>query len=375
VAADPRGRPAFAVVLGLGALYGLLQCTAGASRPCVEGDEANLWALKAKSLLVDWYGGDFVEAQHWNVHPDYPLLDPLLQAWVHSQAGEILHFENRLPIQLCVLALWFAVASALRARANGWIAGGLLLLLPCAKSFGWLCRAAYADGLVALGLVVALDGFLRSRERGERRWAWLAALGGAFALWAKNEAMLYVAAVAAAGAVGWVVHWRRAGRPARGTLCVLLVPSAVVVAQALWNRSLGLQNDLLGANPTGKTMATLFVEQFAARMPVVAGRAFDLIAGIRREYGVFLVLLLAPICWPRSALGARLIVPTLALLAGVVGLHLVYVGSWLDLEFHLLTSHERVLFQLVPATVVWCGALVREVAGNAPGMGRPAQGV
>ena len=53
--------------------------------------------------------------------------------------------------------------------------------------------------------------------------------------------------------------------------------------------------------------------------------------------------------------------PTLALIGGVLGLHLVYVGSWLDVEFHLRTSHERVLFQLVPAALLWCVALAREV--------------
>lgn len=91
----PRLHAGFVLFTFLLACFCLLHITAGAARPIVEGDEGNIWSLKAKSLLLDYYLGDFALAQHWNLHPDYPLLNPLLQAWVHSQFGQIEHFAAR----------------------------------------------------------------------------------------------------------------------------------------------------------------------------------------------------------------------------------------------------------------------------------------
>jgi len=63
----------------------------------------------------------------------------------------------------------------------------------------------------------------------------------------------------------------------------------------------------------------------------------------------------------------------LALLLAFLGVHAVYVGSFLELKFHLDTSYRRVLFQLVPAALVWFGALLQgaldertPVAANPP---------
>ena len=343
------------------AVYCVFHFVAAAARPSVEGDEGNIWSLKAKSLLVDWYGGDFAAAQVWNLHPDYPLLNPLLQAWVHSQAGEILQFENRLLVHLCVLGLWLALCVALRRRVGGWLAALLALTVLLAPRFFWLCRPSFADGMVALGAVLAIDGWLRYRDSGRPAWLRLAALGAALALWSKNEAALYAASVAIAAALAVVLRRARLRPPSAAAAGALLIPLGVVTAQVLWNRQFALRNDLFGDNPTGKSVTTLFVEQFQERAWVVGGRALWLISNVAREFGVLLVVFTAPLIWPRIALGKRLFVPTLALIGSAVGLHLVYVGSHLDLDQHLATSHERVLHQLVPVALVWFAALVGEV--------------
>ena len=55
-------------------------------------------------------------------------------------------------------------------------------------------------------------------------------------------------------------------------------------------------------------------------------------------------------------LGRDLAIPTLALIGAYTGLHVVYVGSFLELRMHLDTSYLRVLFQLVPVTLVLLAA-------------------
>lgn len=357
----PRGGRGFVALAVIGSLWCVLQFVARAAFPSVEGDEGNIWSIKAKSLIVDWYGGDFAAAQVWNLHPDYPLLNPLLQAWTYSQQGELLQFENRLLIHLCVLGLWLAVCAALRRRVGGWLAGLLALTVLLAPRFYWLCRPSFADGMVALGAVLALDGWLRYRDTGHAPWLRLSALGAAFALWSKNEAALYAATVGIAALLAVAAGRARLRPPSATAAGALLIPLSIVAAQVLWNRQFALRNDLFGENPTGKSLVTLFLEQFDERATVVGWRLLELMFDVMGEFGVLLVLFLAPLLWPRAALGKQLFVPTLALIGSCVGLHLVYVGSHLDLERHMDTSHRRVIYQLVPVTLVWFSALIAQL--------------
>ncbi|HLQ38529.1 MAG TPA: hypothetical protein VK348_12050, partial [Planctomycetota bacterium] len=226
----PRAGKGLLLFIGAGTLVALLHALAGASQPCVWADEGTIWSLKAKSLFCEWgQPAEFAAAQRFNLHPDYPLLDPLLQTWVYSQHGHIVHFENRLLIQLCAVALWLAFCAAVRARVPGWLAcllGGLLL---ANDDFRLQCRLAFADGMLALGLLVAFDGWQRWRDTGAPAWRWLSATGLAFALWSKNEACLY----AAAAALALLLPLLRAGAPrsartrAKALVCLLL-PLAVV---------------------------------------------------------------------------------------------------------------------------------------------------
>ncbi len=359
------------VFLGLGVLFCLLQFAAGTARPSVEGDEGNIWAMKAKSLIVDYYppGGaaTFAEAQQWNLHPDYPQLNPLLQAWMHATAGGVVQFENRLPVQFAALALWLALCAALYRRLPGWLAAGLSCVVLFSPEFQACCRTAYADALVALGLVLALDGWLRFRSEPSVKWAWLSAIGWTVALWSKNEAALYLACACLATGLAVVTRRDRCGRPTAATAAVALLPIGVLLGQWLFNRRFGLHNDLLGNNPFGKSMSQLFVEQWRDRAPVVAREALALVMTPGREFAVLAVVLLSPVLFWSTAVGRPLAVPTLALAGSFLGLHLVYVGSHLDLGHHLLTSQSRVVFQLVPVGLVWLAALLR--ANRACGSG------
>jgi len=363
-----RDRPGFgfsAFVIA-GALLCVWFALAGMDRPCIEGDEGNIWSLKAKSLLVDW-GDGFAAAQVHNLHPDYPQLNPWLQAWVYVLTGtpDFVQFENRWLVQLCDVALFVAVAAAVRHRLRPLPAALLAALVLLEPEFQSLCRTAYADGMVALGLVVAVDGFLRWRDSGSRGHAWLAGIGIAFALWSKNETMLYLASAGIAAVLvrlwcaplrsGWV-----------GKNVVLLAPAAAVIANTvLWNRRFGMQSDLMGANPTGKSMFRLMAEQWPERIPALLNEAWQSMIALGHTHAVFGVLLLALVLVPRTAFGRELALPVLATLGAYVGMHVVYVGSFLPLRFHLDTSYLRVLFQLLPVVIVLLASLWRAVVVNA----------
>ncbi|MCA8976865.1 MAG: hypothetical protein KDC98_19235 [Planctomycetes bacterium] len=363
----------FTIFVVAGVLVGLWFALAGMDRPCVEGDEGNIWSLKAKSLLVD-FPEPFATTQVFNLHPDYPQLDPLLQSWVYALTGvpDFVQFENRWPVQLCCLALFVATASALRHRLPTLVAAPLASLILLEPEYQSLCRTAYADGMVALGLTVALDSFLRWRDGGERGQVWLSGLALAFSLWSKNESMLYLASAAIAAVLvrSWA-HPLRGGWSPRN-LVVLLPAAAVVAYTALWNRRFGMRSDLLGANPTGKTMFELMAEQWRDRVPAMLAEAWSSTLALGHVHAVFAALLLAVALLPRVALGRRFALPVLAVSGGLAGLHIVYVGSFLPLRFHLDTSYLRVLFQILPVTLVLLGAVLSAVVVEARTRQTPA---
>src|SRR5262245_43690188 len=349
-------------VVLLGAIATALAALAAAAEPCVIGDEGTLWAMKARAFSYDWFAGDFARAQRLSTHPDYPPLDPLLQAWSHALAGGFPLFANRVPIQLCTLSLWLATAAALRRRSPGWLAALLLLVLLLDPLWHAACLCAEADTMVALGLVLGCDGWLRSRANDDRGHRAVAALGLAFALWSKNEATLYFASACLAAGVVAVAARRSEVAPAakRRWPFWLALPLGVVVWQWAWNHWFHFQNDLAGGNPLGKSFRELFKAQFADRIGPVLAEGAGLLVRLDRAHGVLLLVLLAPLLWPRVALARPLGIVTLALLFAVLGTNLVYVGSWLELHYHLTTSHARVLFQLVPVSLLWFAALYRE---------------
>lgn len=352
----------YALFVLVGVAFCCLFVLAGADRPCIEGDEGNIWSLKAKSLLVDW-PDLFASTQVYNLHPDYPQLNPLLQAWMYRWTGtqDFVQFENRWLVQLCDVALFLAVAGALRRRLPVIAAAGLSTLLLLEPEFHNLLRTAYADGMLALGLVVALDGFLRFRDTGDRRFGWLAGLGLAFALWSKNETMLYLGCAGLAALLTrlWLRPERRGGSPRN---LLLLGPAALVVAQtALWNRHFGMKSDLLGANPTGKSMFTLMAEQWRERVPALVAEAARVLTSFSHAHVTFALLLLGVFLVPRRALGGRLALPVTALFGAFFGIHVVYTGSFLPLRFHLDTSYARVTFQLLPTALVLVAALASDV--------------
>lgn len=366
-AAPPPGL-GFSTFVVFGALLCAWFALAGMDRPCIEGDEGNIWSLKAKSLLVDW-GEGFGPAQEHNLHPDYPQLNPWLQTWVYALTGvpDFVQFENRWLVQLCSVALFVATAAALRRCVRAPVAAVLAALVLLEPEFQTLCRTAYADGMVALGLVVATDCFLRWRAGGPRGLLWLAGLGLAFALWSKNETMLYLASAGGAAIVTrlWCAPLR-GGFGARNLLP--LAPALLVAANTrLFNARFGLQSDLFGANRSehaGKTMFELMGEQWRERVPALLGEAWRAVASLDHIHAVFGLLALAIALAPRVALGRELAVLVLAICGAFVGLHVIYAGSYLPLRMHLDTSHLRVLFQLVPATLVVLAACWRAVAAG-----------
>ena len=367
---------------------------------CSGGDESAIWAAKAK---VFFFAGGmdarFVEllTLHGVAHPDYPSLNPLLQWWTYLHAGDVVDVENRFPIFAFVFAMQLVAAGALRRLVRPLFAAALLLLLTVNQSMQLTSWMANADGIVAFGLLVATDAWLRFSATGERRWWALVSLGLGAGLFAKNEGAL-VAVTFAAGLAVLAV----ASKPARARLASLgsahlwlLVPIGLEAVHRACNARFDVTNDLFGAGgdpPIWKNIDARLDPGSFAMLARWFGKVWFVPTSLVPRlpdpdspwlqtsdqnflFGAFLFSSLAD---PRRALRSPLGVVTIALLLAVAGFAVVYLGTVHELEWHLRTSVGRVLFDLLPAATVVLAALHSPHERAHPGdggQGREAGGV
>jgi hypothetical protein len=355
--------------------------SANASIICL-GDESAIWAAKAR---VFWFGGGMTEDfrrilfEQRVAHRDYPPMNPLLQWWTWLAAGRMTAFENRFPIQCFAPALILVAAGALRRFLRPGLAAALLLLVVLNQGTAISTWSALSCGIVAFGMLVAADGWLRFDESGRPRDFALFAAGLAAALWAKNEgamlAALFGGAIAVAACVSKGTRARLAAL--RGAWAWLVLPLACEAAHRAFNFRYGLTNDLVGTPGEGflqhlaarmdfaslRTLATWFAESLI--VPSTLGDRFaapeSLWFAPSDQNLLLLAALLVAVVDPRGAFrsGRGVVFATLAL--ALAGFAVVYLGTQYDLVWHLDLSVGRVLFDVAPAAAValaswWGGA-------------------
>ncbi len=360
----------------------LLRMLEGSLHPIVEGDEGRIWARKARWLFrAGGFGPAFREiagAFGTDAHLDYPLLNPLLQIWTFAHAGDVLHVENRFAIQFSGIALLWVLAGALRRRMRPGAAAVLVLLFFHAQYTGELARVMFSDGMLALGLLAAVDAWLRWRESGNPAWWRLAAIGCAFLVLSKYEGAFYLLAALAALGLAQLFPGDALPGPAPGSRRLAwrvrvfgLLPFVAFALTWTLNAHLGFRSDVanesalasLVADPLGRLarIGTFFLE-----------RAFVRVEQDEGFLAVFLVLVLA--C-PRRALHGELRPLTLFLGLVLAGYVFIYLATPRELEWHLLTSADRLFYQSLPVVVLAVAHLgARVLPARLVGSGPEVQG-
>lgn len=354
----------FALVAAAAAVVTLQRILDGDLVPIFADDEAHVWGLKAKVVYAaGGFNGHLAEAladSQYVYHRDYPLLIPLLEIWTFAHFGEVTHVVSRLPVQLFSLSLVAALTAGL-ARVVRPAAGAALLLivLDCGTMLHQ-ARTAHADLAVALGLLLALDAWLRWRDTGERGWLKLCAAGAALALFAKGEGLLFALAVAAGSATARLIRGRALGAPGGARAppwAWLCLPAGIVLLTWSFNAWWGFENDVATTDLRDESFLAILWTEGPGRLPVIARFAARELLLQRRWAGhlpsacALLALLLAPRL-RRDALA----VPALAAAAAFTGLLLVFAGSPHNLAWHLPTALPRVAWQLSPALALWLAA-------------------
>lgn len=354
----PVGERLFFVVVGLALAVGLLRILIGNLDPALGGDEGMLWGFKARAIAdAGGLGPEYLASLTRPAlrHEDYPLLNPLLQAWVMTlESGSAILL--RLPLQLGALGLLCVFAAALRRVGGPLVAAALLVSFLASPLTRDAFQTAGAEGLVALGLVMAADAFGRYERDSRGAWVGLGAVGLALALFTKNDAQLFALALVA-GAAARALTWPPARAPLRAALWLLL-PVAVVLFGAIFNAHAGFQNDLTAGKGDGLGLfARLGAQALDYLPPTAAFFADQVFTTPRFDGATFLFLGLALLfAGPRALAGeaadrarlGRALCASVTVLSSLSGLFLIYLATPQPLEWHLDSSALRVIWQLLP---------------------------
>ena len=320
-----------------------------------EGDEQTIWTSKASAIFDaggfnDTYRGYLGRAVH---HPDYPPLNPLLQLWMRIGQGAEFEGWLRWPTYGFDLAALLYLAGAVRARVEEPVAALLVAGAFAATCIG--VQPAEADGMVRLGLLMAVDGAvaLLSGRHGIAKMT--IPLGLALLVASKHEGSALAVVIALA-----IVLTRLVARPPLATpgiqrrvVKAFLLPAALVAGIWAWNNALGIGSDLFNPGERRGLFANL-IAVGGDRMGTLLHwftRDF-LLAARASSFGLFLAIAsTALVC--RSAQRADIVMPALTALGGTLLYLLVFLGTPHDLSWHWGTAGPRVLGHLNFVAVLW----------------------
>jgi hypothetical protein len=341
-----------------------------------------IWNMHARFLFRGGEGWReaFASGLDWS-HWDYPLLLPLTIArgWTYT-GGEGILFPAAMGFifTLLILGLIVAALSLLRSRTQGYLAAMILMGTPFFIAMG---ASQFADIPFAF-FVLATFVMLFLMERSPENHAGpliLAGIAAGLSAWTKNEGLLFALIVTvsltgmAAHAGGWRLAFKRTGWFLAGALPILLIV-------VYFKTRLSPTNDLVAGFSLAEAFAKLLDwGRYAeiVRAFFITGISFtqgviDVRVGMQLNPGAVNILLLAVYL---GLTGIRIdekdrgcfFQAAAALVLTLAGYFFVYVMTPLDLNYHLMTSLNRLFLQLWPSAVF----LVFMAAGI-PGQTSPA---
>jgi hypothetical protein len=311
-------------------------------------DGVMTWEQKAR---LAWLSGGGLPlhylAQPYRYHANYPLLVPMLEAWVYGWLGHMDQVLVKVVFAGFLLAvLWLLATAAGRLGLSaGWsVAAALLpLCVPRLVLGEGSATSGYADFPLAafyLACIVYLVEYVREDRRGALRAAGVLAAG---LPWIKQEGVILWACVALFA----VVIARRRGHAS--TLLWVIVPGLAVIVG--WRAVLAIAHAARDAGFLPVEAATLW--RNLPRVGLVAAAAWSRATG--GEWS-----LLWPVAAVSSAAAWRLPAsrPVAALLLAAVAVpsaiySTIYIFSATDPAWHIATSLSRLMIQVsLPALLL-----------------------
>ena len=325
------------------------------SAPLGGSDAWGIWNLHARFLSrgdMDSWRGLFDPALFWS-HHDYPLLLPGLVSGVWTLVGSEgyqVHSFVSVVFTLLPIGIVACGSSACARDQRGWLAGLVLLATP-----GFLLSGSTqtADIPLSCYLLITVVCLLSAELWPEvrLRMMGLAGLSAGFAAWTKNDGALFLVAVVVGLGVSsaWLGSWRSFRKDALAfgmglapVLILLLAFKAILAPPSDLQLTAGSWERL-----TDPSRYVQVAVAFAKHMASVGGA----VTGVVVSPSLLLVGCLLLYASPIRRLTVASLTLVLAPLLTLCGYFMVYVSTPHDLQLHLETSLDRLLYHLWPAAV------------------------
>jgi hypothetical protein len=327
-----------------------------------EYDGWEIWNMRARFLFrgSHWVDG-FTNLLDYS-HPDYPLLLPasIARSWLYSG------IETQITPIMIALAFTFGTVALLtfslwqlRSKSQGLLAGLALVGTPFFIIHG---ASQYADvpiGFYFLATLVLLN--LHGRLEADRRPLVLAGMTAGLAAWTKNEGLLFVGAIVLALAVvsaisikGWKHCLDRVW-----PVCLGLVPILAVIVY--FKIAVAPPNDMVAGQGLAVTLGRLLtLSRYLETGKAFVEQLFSF--GVWHPYtnipillAFYLLLLGVDLSgWP---IGVGVCVATLLLV--ICAYFITYIVTPRPLQWHLMTSLNRLCLQLWPCFLFTYFLIVR----------------
>lgn len=336
--------------------------------PLGDWDAWIIWNTKARLLYLtpdDWL--ERLRRLAWWQHADYPLGHPCSVARVWFWSGETQLAPILISLFHPVLTTLFVVSALthLRSLPFGLAAGVILLASPVYQESIW---AQCADGPLAFYIVAGSVGLLVARSmQNSVTWWLLCGLSAGIAANIKNEGIAWLAIFASLLLIDAL--FRRQWKP---YLVWWLAAGPLLAMSLAFRMAIGVENDLFATERSLRDLLTDFdrhLEVFhslglallgsvpeAAREANETSVAPSLGLGCLATLALFVILV--------SGKHAReqrptLILLTIALLGYLAAIHIVFVTTPHNLDWHLFSAAHRVIAQIWPMlaflTFAWVG--------------------
>jgi Dolichyl-phosphate-mannose-protein mannosyltransferase len=265
----PPPRAAGRAVLALQAAVGLMAVmylADAAFRPLAEQDAWAMWTMKARAIaLLDGLDARvFAGVPYHQVHLDYPLLIPALEAigfrFMGAVDTQVIHVQGA----LLVVALLLALPRLLADRVPPAAAWASVLLIAVAPSLVYQAGAGLADVPLAVFFALASMCAWRWLAEGRPQMLVLTVLFAAAVLATKREGGPFVAAL-------FLVVLVAAGRGRRGqTIAAGVAAVATAIPWQLWLHANGVDTSN-GEIPYAKVVDPSYLAGRLGRIPTGAG--------------------------------------------------------------------------------------------------------
>jgi hypothetical protein len=317
-------------------------------RPLAVWDSWVNWAMKAR--LIVFHDGVSAaltaDPSRAVTQLDYPLLVPLIEAWVYRWLGA---FDDRLvavPMVLFYVALIALYYGAVRRRgASRLLALGAATVVATLSNVAGLAGLGFAEPPLITALSVAAIYLLDWLDGGPPGALVLAAAGVGLLPWIKREGLLLGLALIGAMLLthfGRRRAWGAVGALALGMALIAGPWWAFVAAQGIVNPSFG-----------PLTLATLLAngERLGTILRLQAASLFS----IGWSFLWPLTTVATPVLWwaHRRGPGPTAFLPVFLLLALALSGGLYFFSTFAPYEQHILSSIDRLIAPLTPLLVLW----------------------